>query len=160
MDPSPLLSNCIGLLFLYVQRDPSPRVTSTAMRENKFYVTLYLFWSKFILIEIIPYTTILILNIFIIIKITKSARFRKKFQRQADGNEEELEADMAVVAPLSEDGCDAETSSNGSRPDLENEDDDYTNEDFGNKLQQKSTNGIRRSGMCITCRDEYFASEI
>ena len=61
------------------------------MRENKIYVSLYLFWSKFIFIEFIPYTTILIMNIFIMIKITKSARFRKKFLRQ--GNEEEVDVE-------------------------------------------------------------------
>ena len=63
------------------------------MRENKIYVSLYLFWSKFIFIEFIPYTTILIMNIFIIIKITKSARFRKKFQRQGADDEVEGEID-------------------------------------------------------------------
>ena len=60
---------------------------------------LYVFWSKFIFIELIPYFTILILNVFIIIKITKSARFRKRFQRhdedfqkfQQEGEEHELE---------------------------------------------------------------------
>jgi len=59
------------------------------MRENKIYVSLYLFWSKFIFIEFIPYTTILIMNIFIIIKITKSARFRKKFQTRQEENDAE-----------------------------------------------------------------------
>ena len=67
------------------------------MRENKVYVTFYLFWSKFIFIEFIPYTTILIMNIFIIIKITKSARFRKKFTRT--GNEEETEAEPELELP-------------------------------------------------------------
>lgn len=74
-----------------------PRVASTAMRENQVYVSLYLFWSKFIFIEVIPYTIILIMNIFIIIKITKSARFRKKFQRQ--GTEEDYEAEVIEVNP-------------------------------------------------------------
>ena len=65
----------------YFQYDPKLRYTSTALREDKIYATLYVFWSKFILIEFIPYSTILIMNIFIIIKITKSIRFRRRFQR-------------------------------------------------------------------------------
>ena len=65
------------------------------MRENKIYVSLYLFGSKFIFIEFIPYTTILIMNIFIIIKITKSARFRKKFQtRQGENDAENQQLDI------------------------------------------------------------------
>ena len=77
------------------------------MRENKFYVSLYLFWSKFLFIEVFPYTTILIMNIFIIIKITKSARFRKKFQRQSADDEGENYLEVAV--PLNE------NSSNGCK---------------------------------------------
>ena len=89
--------------FFFVFQDSS--VKSTAMRENKFYVSLYLFWSKFLFIEVFPYTTILIMNIFIIIKITKSARFRKKFQRQNVDDEGENYLEVAV--PLNQ------NSSNG-----------------------------------------------
>ena len=35
-------------------------VVSTAMRQNPLYVSLYVFWSKFIFIEIIPYVTIMV----------------------------------------------------------------------------------------------------
>ena len=35
-------------------------VVSTAMRQNSLYVSLYVFWSKFIFIELIPYVTILV----------------------------------------------------------------------------------------------------
>ena len=41
----------------------------------------YVFWSKFILIELIPYLAIIVMNIFLFLKITKSTRFRKRFQR-------------------------------------------------------------------------------
>ena len=71
----------VFLLLFYFQYDPKLRYTSTALREDKIYATLYVFWSKFILIEFIPYSTILVMNIFIIIKITKSIRFRRRFQR-------------------------------------------------------------------------------
>jgi hypothetical protein len=30
------------------------------MRQNPLYVSLYVFWSKFIFIELIPYVTILV----------------------------------------------------------------------------------------------------
>lgn len=69
------------------------------MRENKVYVTLYLFWSKFIFIEFIPYMTILIMNIFIIVKITKSARFRKKFQRNKEDSDGERGETENLTAP-------------------------------------------------------------
>ena len=41
------------------------------------------------MIEFIPYVTILIMNIFIIMKITKSRRFRKKFQRAQNAYEDQ-----------------------------------------------------------------------
>jgi len=78
------------------------------MRENKIYVSLYLFWSKFIFIEFIPYTTILIMNIFIIIKITKSARFRKKFQTR----QEENESENHQLDIIEEEDADAEVNEN------------------------------------------------
>jgi len=74
---------------LQIVYDPKLRYTSTALREDKIYATLYVFWSKFILIEFIPYSTILVMNIFIIIKITKSIRFRRRFQRGQSTNEDE-----------------------------------------------------------------------
>ncbi|XP_059079468.1 G-protein coupled receptor daf-37-like [Tigriopus californicus] len=54
-------------------------IITTAMRRHPLYMSMYVFWSKFILVELIPYFTILICNVFIICKITKSAKFRKKF---------------------------------------------------------------------------------
>lgn len=57
-------------------------IKNTALRSSPMYVSLYVVWSKVIFIEIIPYFAIVIMNIFIITKITKSIRFRRKFQRQ------------------------------------------------------------------------------
>lgn len=54
-------------------------VTGTPLRSNPLYVTYYIFWSKFIFVEVIPYFTILILNSLIIGKIWKSNQFRKRF---------------------------------------------------------------------------------
>ena len=55
------------------------RLQDTAMRQNPIYITYYIFWSKFIFVEIIPYLTIMILNSMIISKIYKSNRFRRRF---------------------------------------------------------------------------------
>ncbi|TRY72989.1 hypothetical protein TCAL_08731 [Tigriopus californicus] len=60
-------------------------IVSTEMRRNPLYMSLYVFWSKFILIEIIPYFMILVCNTFIICKITKSAQFRKRFHAKDKG---------------------------------------------------------------------------
>ena len=62
----------------------APRIVTTSLRRNPIYMSLYVFWSKFIFIEIIPYFTILICNTFIICKITKSARFRRRFNTSED----------------------------------------------------------------------------
>ena len=50
-------------LFENFQTDPDTNrttVKSTPMRLNPLYVSLYVFWSKFIFIEIIPYVTIMV----------------------------------------------------------------------------------------------------
>ena len=43
------------------------------------YITYYIFWSKFLLVEMIPYVTIIVLNSMILGKIWKSTQFRKRF---------------------------------------------------------------------------------
>ena len=50
----------------------------TAMRNNQAYSRFYVFWSKVIVTDLIPYFTILTLNSFIVTKIIKSTRFRAK----------------------------------------------------------------------------------
>ena len=54
-------------------------VKSSALRQNEIYVTYYIFWSKFILVEVIPYVTIVVLNSAIVRKIWKSSKFRRRF---------------------------------------------------------------------------------
>ena len=73
-------------------------ITNTDLRKNPVYVSLYVVWSKIIFIEIIPYFAIVIMNIFIITKITKSTRFRKRFQR----HDPEPNADAYTGPPLRE----------------------------------------------------------
>jgi hypothetical protein len=54
------------------QLDPETnrtKVVSTAMRQNPLYMSLYVFWSKFIFIEIIPYVTIMVNGVAIYIYI-------------------------------------------------------------------------------------------
>jgi hypothetical protein len=101
---------------LFLQTDPQTnqtRVVSTALRQNSLYVSLYVFWSKFVFIELIPYITILIMNIFIIIKITKSRRFRKKFQRQYTE-----EPDLEVGAPNGDTSSDCSRNNDNHRDEV------------------------------------------
>ena len=54
-------------------------LVETSLRSNKAYTIYYIFWSKFLVVELVPYLTILILNIRIIQKIYKSNQFRRRF---------------------------------------------------------------------------------
>ena len=64
-----------------VDSEGVPFAEATKLREDATYMKYYVFWSKFILIELIPYLAIIVMNIFLFLKITKSTRFRKRFQR-------------------------------------------------------------------------------
>ena len=71
----------------------------TNLRRNQLYISLYIFWSKFILIELIPYTLIICMNAFMILKISKSGQFRKTFGRRSsraniNSTEEECQNQM------------------------------------------------------------------
>ena len=77
------------------------KIQETELRQNPIYVNLYVVWSKIIFIEIIPYFAILIMNIFIIVKITKSTRFRRKFQRQYPDQETNVGGPMTETTVLS-----------------------------------------------------------
>ena len=68
-----------------VQTNPDGTLTvnTTAFRDNRYYKTYYVFWSKFILIEMLPYFTILTLNTLILLKTVKATKFRSRFQQQA-----------------------------------------------------------------------------
>ena len=54
-------------------------VAATPLRKNKVYAIGYVFWSKLIFVEVIPYFTIIILNSAIVRKIWKSNKFRRRF---------------------------------------------------------------------------------
>ena len=59
------------------------RIVQSTLRSNPVYITYYIFWSKFILVEIIPYFTIIVLNSLIMGKIYKSTRFQNRFRYQS-----------------------------------------------------------------------------
>ena len=74
------------------------------MRTNPIYITYYIFWSKFIFVEVIPYFTIMVLNSRIIGKIWKSSRFRRRFVENPEDPEnpemtsrQKREANLGVV---------------------------------------------------------------
>ena len=58
---------------------------STDLRENEYYKKYYVFWSKFILIEVIPYAAIIVFNALILAKTVKAAKFRRKFGHSGGG---------------------------------------------------------------------------
>ena len=96
------------------------RIAMSALRTNDAYITYYVFWSKFIFIEIIPYFTIIVLNSFIIYKIYRSTQFRKSFRHgrsfrrtfRTEGNEPGRDSDSTPPEKRStseeEDGLDME----------------------------------------------------
>ena len=55
-------------------------IYQTSMRQSPLYIALYIFWSKFIFVELIPYVTIIVLNSMIMAKIYKSTKFQKNFR--------------------------------------------------------------------------------
>ena len=58
----------------------------TALRLNHWYVVLYVFWSKFLLVEIIPWVTVIVLNVCIWKKIKEFKRIRRETLRKEEGN--------------------------------------------------------------------------
>ena len=76
-------------------------VEETYLRANKAYAVWYIFWSKFIFIEVIPYLTIIILNSAIVRKIWKSNNFRRRFLvSSATGSGQSQMTASAVVPPI------------------------------------------------------------
>ena len=57
----------------------------TALRLNHWYIVLYVFWSKFLLVDIFPWVTIIVLNVFIWRKIKEFKRIRRETLRKEEG---------------------------------------------------------------------------
>lgn len=55
-------------------------VGSTALRKDPLYKTIYVMWMKLIILELVPYITIIVLNTLIVKQILQSYQFRKKFR--------------------------------------------------------------------------------
>ena len=53
-------------------------IVSTSMRSNPVYLTYYVVWSKLIVTEVLPYLTIIALNVVIIFKARKASSFRNQ----------------------------------------------------------------------------------
>lgn len=106
-----MLDDVLNYNIFYLQEDAESGkfyISSTLMRMNPLYMSLYIFWSKFIFIELIPYFTVLvryflnllllrldflvlwlfynwqILNVFILLEIKKSSKFRSRFQQRGE----------------------------------------------------------------------------
>ena len=76
-------SNILFLIFFQLTTEFDPytnetQAVGTDMRRNQAYSRFYVFWSKVIVTDLIPYFTILTLNSFIVTKIVKSIRFRAR----------------------------------------------------------------------------------
>lgn len=58
----------------------STDVKQTALRLHPLYEKYYVFWSKVVVMEAVPYLVILLLNVFIVREVCKSKRFRRSFE--------------------------------------------------------------------------------
>ena len=103
-------------------------ITETELRKNTIYVNVYVVWSKIIFIEIIPYIAIVIMNIFIITKITKSTRFRRKFQRQYP--DQETTFGVTTETNLAHNGRRIGKATSQGRPSLKEDDSNITLNDL------------------------------
>ena len=81
------------------------RITQTTLRSNPVYITYYIFWSKFILVEIIPYFTIIVLNSMIMGKIYKSTRFQNRFRYQSTIRGRHEQGGLVSLNPASSLSC-------------------------------------------------------
>ena len=63
------VANCINESTTYID--------VTDLRRNPLYIIIYLFWSKFLCVEIFPYILMIVMNILIWRKIQEFARIRR-----------------------------------------------------------------------------------
>ena len=59
---------------------------ATKLRQNYWYVVLYVFWSKFIFVDIIPWITVIVLNFSICKQIQEFQRIRRTALGKDSGN--------------------------------------------------------------------------
>ena len=63
------VANCVNESTTYID--------VTDLRRNPYYIIIYLFWSKFLCVEIVPYVLMIVMNILIWRKIQEFARIRR-----------------------------------------------------------------------------------
>ena len=56
-------------------------IIPSTLRNNQVYVSIYLTWMKIIIIEAIPYISILTLNICILKKVYNASKYRQSFRQ-------------------------------------------------------------------------------
>ena len=61
----------------YTTPEPTIIIVGTEIRRNPWYIIIYVFWSKFLLVEIVPYLLIIVMNILIWRKIQEFAKIRR-----------------------------------------------------------------------------------
>lgn len=60
-------------------------IRQTTLRLHPVYEQYYTFWSKMVVMEFVPYTTLIVLNAVIVWKIAKSRNFRRNFSGTVRG---------------------------------------------------------------------------
>ena len=73
-------------------------IVGTAMRNNPYYASVYVVWSKLILTDLVPYFIIILLNSFIVVKILKSSQFRARIVRNR--NEHQINREVHIFFKL------------------------------------------------------------
>ena len=61
----------------YTTPEPTIIIVGTEIRRNPWYIIIYVFWSKFLLVEIVPYLLMVVMNILIWRKIQEFAKIRR-----------------------------------------------------------------------------------
>ena len=61
----------------YTTPEPTIIIVGTEIRRNPWYIIIYVFWSKFLLVEIVPYLLMIVMNILIWRKIQEFAKIRR-----------------------------------------------------------------------------------
>ena len=85
--------NCFNLLFIFHRFlelktyqsmfTNETTIIASTLRNNPAYVSIYLTWMKIIIVEAIPYISILTLNICILKKVYNASKYRQSFRGQS-----------------------------------------------------------------------------
>ncbi|XP_059086961.1 uncharacterized protein LOC131883495 [Tigriopus californicus] len=85
-------------LSLYETKSGDYGVVTTDLRRNPYYSLLYIFWAKFLLVEMIPYVIMIGLNILIFRRVKQLVKMRSEVGIEpASGAVHQDEIDLAVI---------------------------------------------------------------